>query len=105
MTGLGDLLLDNSFMVYAKINNHYTENTLARGRQEVKAFSRVFRVQTCWQVRVSLAEGGIVAPGSRHLVPGCVEECETLPPETTTTPSVFQDKEFNSRWLGKLEFF
>ena len=65
------LILDNSFMSYADISNHYNDKTLRRKSKVVKCQSRVTRVKSCR--RITLNSGVLVAPMCRHIVWGSVK--------------------------------
>jgi len=57
------LIIDNSFMVYAGIDNHYRSGCLKRGSKTAQVAKRLSRVTTCR--RITLAEQRTLGPHTR----------------------------------------
>ena len=75
-----DLILDNSFMVHAQIDNLYAQGKLVRGPHSTKAIPCVSRVKQCR--RISLQQSVIVAPHSRQILPGKINFKGGLVPDS-----------------------
>ena len=74
-----ELILDNSFMVYAQIDNFYAQGKLVRGPHSTRAIPCVSRVKQCR--RISLQHSVVVAPHSRQILPGKVNFKGGLQPD------------------------
>ena len=74
-----ELILDNSFMVYAQIGNFYAQGKLVRGPHSTRAIPCVSRVKQCR--RISLQQSVVVALHSRQILPGKVNFKGGLQPD------------------------
>ena len=76
------MIIDNSFMVYAGIDNLYESSSLRRGKHTIQVTRRVSRHPTCRRITLSMTR--TIAPGSRVLVPGRVRDQRSLSLEDQT---------------------